>query len=54
MLFKLISTAETGYFYVGKKSVELAGQKLQLMKFDPLINRHVLFLESKLKAKKKR
>lgn len=54
MLFKLLSTADTGFFYVGKKSVDRAGQKLSLMKFDPIINKHVLFLETKLKQKKKR
>ena len=54
MLFKLVSSANTGYFYVSKKSVDLAGSKLQLMKYDPVVNRHVLFIESKLKTKKKR
>jgi large subunit ribosomal protein L33 len=54
MLYKLLSTADTGFFYVGKKSVERAGQKISLMKFDPLINRHVLFVETKLKSGKKR
>ena len=53
MLFKLVSSAETGFFYVGKKSIEKAGQKLSLMKFDPIINRQVLFIEAKLKSKKK-
>jgi large subunit ribosomal protein L33 len=54
MLFKLLSTAETGFFYVGKKSVERAAQKISLMKFDPMVNRHVLFNEVKLKSKKRR
>ena len=54
MLFKLVSSANTGYFYVSKKSVDLAGSKLHLMKYDPIVNRHVLFIESKLKTKKKR
>ena len=53
MLFKLLSTADTGFFYVGKKSVERAGQKISLMKYDPLINKHVLFTETKLKTKKR-
>jgi large subunit ribosomal protein L33 len=53
MLFKLLSTADTGFFYVGKKSVDRAGQKLSFMKFDPIVNRHVLFVETKLKTKKK-
>jgi large subunit ribosomal protein L33 len=52
MLFKLLSTANTGYFYVSKKSVDLAANKLQLMKYDPIVNRHVLFIETKLKKKK--
>jgi large subunit ribosomal protein L33 len=54
MLFKLLSSANTGYFYVSRKSVDLAGSKLQLMKFDPIVNQHVLFIETKLKQKKKR
>jgi len=51
MLYKLISSAETGFFYVGKKSVLNAAQKIQVMKFDPIINRMVLFTETKLKKK---
>jgi len=53
MLFKLVSTADTGYFYIGKKSVEKAAIKLNLMKFDPYINRRVMFTEQKLKGGKK-
>ncbi len=53
MLFKLVSSADTGFFYVGKKSTQKAGQKLTLMKFDPYVNRHVMFVEQKLKGGKK-
>ena len=49
MLYKLVSTAGTGYFYVGEKSAKLATRKLALRKYDPMVNRHVLFLEQKLK-----
>ena len=52
MLYKLVSTADTGYFYVGKKSVLKASQKLNLIKFDPYINQRVLFTEQKLKGGK--
>lgn len=52
MLLKLLSTADTGYFYVAQKSVKQASQKLQLIKYDPLINMRVLFTEVKLKRKK--
>ena len=49
MLYKMLSTAGTGFFYVGEKSVKQATRKLALRKYDPLVNMYVLFLESKLK-----
>ena len=49
MLFKLVSTAGTGFFYVGEKNVKMAARKLSMMKYDPMVNRHVLFNEMKLK-----
>ena len=52
MLLKMLSSANTGYFYVTKKSMKLAAYKLALMKYDPIINRHVLFSEVKLKKKR--
>ena len=45
MLYKLVSSAGTGYFYVGEKHIRNAARKLQLRKYDPLVNRHVLFIE---------
>lgn len=51
-MLKLLSSANTGYFYVTQKSTKLATQKLALMKYDPIINMHVLFNEVKLKKKK--
>ena len=49
MLIKLLSTAGTGYFYVKKKNPRTLPNKLQLMKYDPRVRRHVLFTETKLK-----
>lgn len=49
MLYKMLSTAGTGFFYVGEKSVKQATRKLQLRKYDPMVNMYVLFVESKLK-----
>lgn len=49
ILIKLLSTAGTGYFYVKRKNPRTMPQKLQLMKFDPKVNKHVLFTEAKLK-----
>jgi large subunit ribosomal protein L33 len=45
IVIKLISAAGTGFFYVTKRRRALP--KLSLMKFDPVINKHVLFLEGK-------
>lgn len=49
MLFKMLSSAGTGFFYVGEKSTKLATRKLALRKYDPMVNQHVMFLETKLK-----
>lgn len=49
MLYKLLSTAGTGYFYVGEKNTKYAARKLALRKYDPMVNQYVLFLETKLK-----
>ena len=45
MLFKMVSTAGTGFFYVGEKSTKYATRKMQLRKYDPMVNMHVLFTE---------
>eukprot|EP00591_Stephanopyxis_turris_P012450 CAMPEP_0195518158 /NCGR_PEP_ID=MMETSP0794_2-20130614/12406_1 /TAXON_ID=515487 /ORGANISM="Stephanopyxis turris, Strain CCMP 815" /LENGTH=57 /DNA_ID=CAMNT_0040647079 /DNA_START=66 /DNA_END=239 /DNA_ORIENTATION=+ len=49
LAIKLLSTAGTGFFYATKKNVKNVTQKLQLMKYDPIVRRHVLFKEHKLK-----
>ena len=49
MLFKMVSMAGTGFFYVGEKSTKQATRKLTLRKYDPIVNMHVLFTEQKLK-----
>ena len=49
LLVKLVSAAGTGTFYVKRKNPRTLPQKLQFMKYDPKVNRHVLFTEQKLK-----
>ena len=46
---KLISTADTGYFYVTKKNPRTKPEKLELKKYDPRARKHVIFRESKIK-----
>lgn len=48
-LIKLVSTADTGYFYVAKKNPRTTTEKLELRKYDPRARKHVLFKESKMK-----
>ena len=46
---KLVSTADTGYFYVAKKNPRTKPEKLELKKFDPIARKHVAFKEQKMK-----
>ena len=49
VLIKLVSSADTGYFYVTKKNPRTRTEKLQLKKYDPVLRKHVIFKESKIK-----
>lgn len=46
---KLVSTADTGYFYVAKKNPRTKTEKLNFRKYDPVARKHVIFKESKMK-----
>ncbi len=46
---KLVSTADTGYFYVTKKNTRTKTDKLSMKKYDPVARKHVEFKESKIK-----
>ncbi|MDA1132797.1 MAG: 50S ribosomal protein L33 [Proteobacteria bacterium] len=46
---KLLSTADTGSFYVTKKNPKTMTEKLTLKKYDPVVRRHVEFKEAKIK-----
>ena len=46
---KLVSTADTGYFYVTKKNSRTMTEKLSLKKYDPVAKKHVEFKETKIK-----
>lgn len=46
---KLISTAETGYYYVTKKNPRTQTEKLSFRKYDPVVRKHVDFKEAKIK-----
>ena len=46
---RLVSTADTGYFYVTKKNARTTTGKLELRKYDPVVRKHVAFKEAKIK-----
>ncbi|KAJ4722284.1 50S ribosomal protein L33-like [Melia azedarach] len=51
MFVRLVSAAGTGFFYVKRKSAKKVLEKLEFRKYDPRVNRHVLFTEAKMKNK---
>ncbi|PZN95399.1 MAG: 50S ribosomal protein L33 [Alphaproteobacteria bacterium] len=46
---KLVSTADTGYYYVTKKNPRTQTEKLNFRKYDPVARKHVEFKEAKIK-----
>jgi large subunit ribosomal protein L33 len=46
---RLVSSADTGYFYVTKKNARAQTGKLEMRKYDPVARKHVLFKEAKIK-----
>ncbi len=46
---KLVSTADTGYFYVTKKNARAQTSKMEFSKYDPVARKHVVFKEAKVK-----
>jgi large subunit ribosomal protein L33 len=46
---KLLSTADTGFFYVTSKNSRTKTEKLSFRKYDPVAKKHVQFKETKIK-----
>ena len=46
---KLVSTADTGFYYVTEKNSRTQTEKLSFKKYDPVARKHVEFKESKIK-----
>ena len=46
---KLESTAGTGHFYTTTKNRKTMPDKLELKKYDPVMKKHVVYKETKLK-----
>ena len=46
---RLVSTADTGFFYVTKKNPRNITDKMVFRKYDPVAKKHVEFKEAKIK-----
>jgi len=46
---KLVSSAGTGFFYTTDKNKKNTPDKLEFKKYDPVVRKHVVFREAKIK-----
>ncbi len=46
---KLLSTADTGFYYTTTKNRKTTPDKLEFKKYDPIVRKHVPFKETKIK-----
>ncbi|MEE4638122.1 MAG: 50S ribosomal protein L33 [Wenzhouxiangella sp.] len=46
---RLVSSAGTGHFYTTNKNKKNTPQKLEFKKYDPVVRKHVIYKEAKIK-----
>lgn len=46
---KLVSSADTGYYYIARKNPRTMTEKMEKRKYDPVARKHVVFKEAKIK-----
>ena len=46
---KLVSTADTGHFYTTTKNKRTMPEKMEIKKYDPVVRKHVMYKEAKIK-----
>jgi large subunit ribosomal protein L33 len=46
---KLVSSAGTGHYYTTTKNKRNMPEKMEIMKFDPVVRKHVPYKEAKIK-----
>ena len=46
---RLVSSAGTGHFYTTTKNKRLHPEKVEIKKFDPVVRKHVIYKEAKIK-----
>lgn len=46
---RMVSTAGTGHFYTTDKNKKTKPEKLEMLKYDPVVRKHVTYKEAKIK-----
>ncbi len=46
---KLVSSAGTGHYYTTMKNKRTKPEKMEIKKFDPVVRKHVMYKEAKIK-----
>ena len=46
---KLVSSAGTGHYYTAAKNKRLHPEKMETRKYDPVVRKHVMYKEAKIK-----
>jgi large subunit ribosomal protein L33 len=46
---RLVSSAKTGHFYTTDKNKRNMPDKMEVKKYDPVVRKHVLYTEAKIK-----
>jgi large subunit ribosomal protein L33 len=46
---KLVSSADTGHYYTTTKNKRTTPEKLEKKKYDPVVRKHVIYKEAKIK-----
>ena len=46
---KLVSSAGTGHYYTTTKNKRTKSEKLEIKKYDPVVRKHVIYKEAKIK-----
>ena len=46
---KLVSSANTGHYYTTTKNKRVTPDKMEIKKYDPVVRKHVIYKESKIK-----
>ena len=48
---KLVSSEGTGHYYTTTKNKRTMPEKLEIKKFDPVVRKHVIYKEAKIKQR---